>query len=215
MYIIADSDDFTDSILCQDPPPAPGASPSTGFVDCDPDDNGTNDVTVLSGADRSWLNLNGGNAGADELKDWIINGFHDFPLTEHMWFQGTTGVVASAYKEVTAYLTNRSVFIPVFDAYCPNTPGISNPSCSWHTGLDVIKTTPAESKDFFHIRSFAMFHVTCVDSGNDDCDVHDAIGLKNEKTIEGCFIQGTTEGGSGLPGQCSTDVGAYVLKLVR
>ena len=59
MYIIADSETIEVETLCQS---------QGGTVDCDLDDNGEDDIVLLSGGDRSWLDLNGGGGGAAELK---------------------------------------------------------------------------------------------------------------------------------------------------
>ena len=67
MYIIADSDTIDDDVICN----PPGEPLDDGFVDCDLDNDGENDVELLGGGDRSWLDLNGGGGGADELKDWV------------------------------------------------------------------------------------------------------------------------------------------------
>ena len=61
MYIIADSDTIGDDIVCDNPEGPIGE----GGVDCDLDDDGVNDVDLLGGGDRSWLDLNGGGGGAE------------------------------------------------------------------------------------------------------------------------------------------------------
>ena len=53
------------------------------------DDDGINDIQLLSGGNRSWLDLDGGGGGG--LADWIEDGFNEV-IEPHTWFQGQTGV---------------------------------------------------------------------------------------------------------------------------
>jgi hypothetical protein len=211
LYIVADSETIEENIICQDP-----ASPlNPAYVDCDMDNDGQNDVEILSGGSRAWLDLDGGGGGASELVNWVDGNYNGPPLVPHTWFPGQTGVTNSVYQAIE----NREgdiVTIPVFDAFHKG----KNPPLL-HAGDQVIGTTAA-SADYFHIMTFATFFVSCVDAPGTSptlCPakewlVDEGILKANVKTVEGCFLQGLFEGG-GAPGQCNVDAGAYVLKLIR
>jgi hypothetical protein len=212
-YIVADSDSIEEDIVCQDP----GDPVNPAYVDCDIDNDGINDVEVLSGANRSWLNLDGGSTGSSEMENWI-RGEHVPEVRNHTWFAGSTGVRDSVYQAVEDYRLNQYVIIPVFDLIAPGLKNKELPS-QFHTGVDLFVDSGAG--DYFHVMTFATFYVTCVSTGSHDhCPAKDdllatgAIKKDNTKTIEGCFKQGLFEGG-GLPGECSIDAGTYVLKLIR
>jgi hypothetical protein len=57
-------------IVCYVPtPPDCNQTPPEGFIDCDLDNDCTDEL--MAGGARSWLDLDGGGGGANELKDWI------------------------------------------------------------------------------------------------------------------------------------------------
>lgn len=211
MYIVADSEKIEDDIICQDP----GSPLNPAYVDCDINNDGKNDVEILSGGSRAWLDLDGGGGGASELVNWVNGNYNGAPLVPHTWFPGQTGVTNSVYQAIE----NRegdTVTIPVFDAFHKG----KNPPLPH--GEDQVVGTTATSVDYFHIMTFATFFVSCVDAPGTSpvpCPakewlVDEGILKANVKTVEGCFLQGLFEGG-GTPGQCNVDAGAYVLKLVR
>jgi hypothetical protein len=210
MYIIADDIPIGDEILCQDP-----AAPDPSLVDCDLDDDGTNDLDVLSGANRAWLDLDGGSSNADELKDWIDNPATVPPVRVHSWFSGATGTKDTVFSAIRTNYLNDDVVIPVFDMYDSIKNGET--PAPFHTG-DLFLDSGAG--DYFHVITFAVFHITCVDDGSTGlCPAkNELVGqgfLKpNTKTVEGCFQKKLFEG-SGLPGACNIDAGGFVLKLVR
>jgi type II secretory pathway pseudopilin PulG len=227
IYIIVDSADIENDLVCEDPPPAPGDPPALGFVDCDLDDDGTNDLDVLSGGNRSWLDLNGGGGGAADLRDWITNGFPGEVYT-HTWFAGQTGVAVSVYDTVhdEVLVDDEIVIIPVFDQFCGGPPDTTCPELV-HTDPpddfdDTIVFSGGASTDYFHVISFALFKISCVDAGShpgggSSCPGNQQLQDWNiinpsGKTIEGCFIQGTVPG---LGGGGGPFVGAYVVYLTR
>jgi len=212
-YIIADSDSIEDDIVCQDP----DSPANPAYVDCDINDDGVNDVDILSGANRSWLNLDGGASGSSEMIDWI-RGQNVPEVRNHIWFQGSPGVRDSVYQAIEDYRLNEYVTIPVFDLIAPGLKNKELPS-QFHSGVDVFMDSGAG--DYFHVMTFATFYVTCVSTGaHDHCPAKDdlldtgAIQKDNTPTVEGCFKQGLFEGG-GKPGECNVDAGAYTLKLIR
>jgi hypothetical protein len=224
VYMIVDSDDVEDEIYCADPD---DDDPPEGALDCDSDDDGENDIQLLSGGNRSWLDLDGGGGGASSLIDWVEDGL-DEPIYPHTWFAGQTGVAVSVYKTVHEHQLGNDVIIPVFDAVCPS--GIPNNSDNcpglFHDhedppGVDIVDDiipSGGSSTDYFHVISFAIFRITCVQAGSypkgGDCPAHEAADLhKSVKTIEGCFIEDFDPNLGGGGG--TVDMGAYTLFLVR
>jgi Flp pilus assembly protein TadG len=224
MYIVVDSADIAEDLVCWDPPNIPPAGSEEGVltVDCDIDDDGIDDLKPISGGNRSWLDLDGGGGGAADLKDWIENGLED-TITIHTWFAGQSGVSVAVYNAVNDYQLGNDVVIPVFDQVCPyGVPSGSpeNPCHSlWHSGIDTVVESGGASTDYFHIISFAIFRVECVDAGSnpkgkDGCPAHDGLLLDPDvKTIEGCFVEGFDAGLGGGGGP--TDTGTIVVYLKR
>jgi hypothetical protein len=212
IYIIVDTLTIEEDINCED-----------SGVDCDFNDDGINDVTALSGANRAWLDLNGQDSeGGDDLKDWVEG--IDVPRTRiHTWYSGDTGAKDSVYQTIEDFrLDPNTVLIPVFDDFAPDLKnGDLPPPAQWHDGIDVFRDDGAG--DYFHVFAFVGFKITCVSTGsNDHCPAKDAMLANNSnpnlrantKTVEGCFIQIIGDG-EGQPGECNYDTGAYTLKLIR
>jgi hypothetical protein len=199
LYIIVDSGDLEDEIVCHDPMEPGESAPDplpVGFVDCDSDDDGVNDIQLLSSGNRSWLDLDGGGGGASSLSDWIENGYNEI-VEPHTWMAGQTGVAVSVYNTVHEEILDKQVVIPVFNSICPTGPPNSYDNCDdqWHDE-DIVIESGGSSTDYFHIISFALFVPTCVDAGSypragETCFAHEALDLHpNIKTIEGCFTEG-------------------------
>ena len=93
LYIVMNSD-ATGTDYCHDPETNP-----TGPIDCDFDNDG--DMDLFPSGDRSWLNLDGGSVGANEMNDWITDGLN-FTIFEHTWFAGNPGVQNSVFTAVEA-----------------------------------------------------------------------------------------------------------------
>jgi len=211
MYVIVDSATIEEETLCQDPP---NSGLPAGAVDCDVDDDYENDLEPLSGGNRAWLDLNGGGGGADDLSAWVRGGFPT-DIDVHYWFAGQTGVTTKVYNTVADYQTGNDVIIPVFDQFCPsgvpniNCPGLMHPE-------DTIIVSGGSSTDYFHVISFAIFHITCVEAGSHGpCPGNDALGMDpNVKTIEGCFVTGYTPGGGGGPND-NPWAGAWTVYIIE
>lgn len=229
VYVIVDDTDIQEDLVCEDPPPAPGDPPTSGYVDCDLDDDGTNDLDVVSGGNRSWLDLDGGGGGASSLSDWITNGFAD-PVDTHTWFAGQTGVAVSVYDTVfdEVLSVDKDVVIPVFDQFCGGPPETDCPALVHNDPppgfTDQIVLSGGSSTDYFHVISFAIFDVTCIDAGSHpsggSCPGNQQLqdwGIINAsgKTIEGCFKTGTAPGLGGGAGGGGPYVGAYVVYLTK
>lgn len=225
MYIVVDSDTIEEDIYCQDPPNS--GQPDPEYLDCDFDNDGVNDITPLSGGNRSWLNLDGsqnlpcGGGGADELNCWIDNGFPG-TIVPHTWIAGSTGAKTAVYQTVHDYLHGEFI-IPVFNDLCPE--GLPNEKCPGQMHDEDKIVVLNGSADYFHIISFSYFHIECVNASpfplasEPSCDVHDYLEnqgvLKdNVKTIEGCFVEGFANSIGGDPGQ-GIDAGVYTIFLME
>lgn len=216
MYIIADSNTITVDTECQEPP---NSGQPAGAVDCDLDDNGTNDVTLLSGGNRSWLDLNGGGGGAAELIDWIQGNYSNVAISTHHWIPAQSGVTASVYDAVHDNILQKDVVIPVFDLFNPGGP----PSPVPHAGDVIVGNDP---HDYFHITTFSYWRTTCVDSASHGpCPARNALDailsnagwtngdINSLQTMEGCFVKGYASGIGGQPGQ-GVDSGVYTVFLM-
>jgi hypothetical protein len=202
-------------------------------TDCDLDNDCVDEL--MTGGARSWLDLNGGGGGANELKNWLRYGFPD-PIPPHKWIPEESGVATSIFHTAAAYVVGKDVILPVFNNICNGMPNIyvdpeTLAQCTY--GPDDDRTIVGNSMNF-HIRTFAEFHVTCVQTGknkitaesgyvfNDkkgkDCNGHqEAVGRgaidDNDKTIEGYFKDDDI-GGYGGPGDWF-DTGTFTVILIR
>jgi Putative Flp pilus-assembly TadE/G-like len=209
-YIIMDSQSTTADFYCQDPP---NSGLPAGTLDCDYNNDGVNDL--LAGGDRSWLDLSGGGGGASDMSNWILNGYPD-EINIHTWLGGQTGVANSVFQTAHARVGD-DVVIPVFDKYCDQPGSLPQTSCpGLYDPQDITVPTGGTSTLYYHIISFSVFHITCVDAPPyGPCPGHKAAGLPgNVKTIEGYFVQGPVPGLTGRPGD-GVDAGAYSLYLTR
>lgn len=187
LYIIMDSEKTSGDVYCQDPP---NSGLPAGTLDCDLDNDGTDDLML--GGDRSWLDLSGGGGGANELRDWIENGFDD-PIVPHTWFAGQSGVAVSVYHSAEER-EGDVVLIPVFTAYCEGLPAEECPGLVHAEDTTVV--SPSASQLYYHVLSYSPFRITCVStSAGQHCPGKDWArsvnpSIKpNTKSIEGYFIQ--------------------------
>ena len=212
-----------------------------GKTDCDLNNDCVDEL--MTGGARSWLDLDGGGGGANELTNWIKNGFPD-PIPPHKWIPEESGVATSIFHTAAAYVVGEDVVLPVFNNICDGVPNIfispepDNPSqCNY--GPEDDRTIATNSTFNFHVITFASFHVTCVQTGKNkvtaeigydfdnpknDCNGHylaaNCSGHKcvspiddNDKTIEGYF-KDVDLGGYGGPGDWF-DTGTFTVILVR
>jgi Flp pilus assembly protein TadG len=214
LYIVMDSKKTTDDVQC-DVDPYNGISPGT--IDCDINNDGLNDL--MAGGDRSWLDF------GPNLKDYI-----GYPPDKtqtvkiHEWWPGKAGNVTSSYANAKE-LVGHDVVIPVFNKLCgkePTSAGPANPEstdmCTANIPPDVIKSGGGGAM-YYHVASFAIFHVTCVtEKKSDYCYGHDEL-LKaklikdNENTIEGYFVKDNMPGYGGGGGPI--DAYAFVVNLIK
>jgi hypothetical protein len=202
-------------------------------IDCDLNNDCIDEL--MTGGARSWLDLDGGGGGANELSDWIINGFPD-PIPPHKWIPEESGVATSIFHTAAAAVVGEDVILPVFNKTCghyPDTTTITETldACTYYPAWD--NRDIAGPSTNFHVITFAEFHVTCVqttknkvtaetgyqfDNPKKNCNGHDdavATGSidGNDKTIEGYFKEVNLGGYSG-PGDW-WDTGTFTVVLVR
>jgi hypothetical protein len=225
-FIIMDSRSSTSD--CQEPP---NSGLPVGAIDCDfvPSGGGDGINDVTGQGDRSWLDMDGGGSNANELQCFInppSDGACPLEVPIHTWREGQTGVAGSVFQEAELR-EGDNVIIPVYDKACesgfgpPWTPGTSCHSSFWDEGDTYIAGNG--SGYYYHIASFAIFHITCVhDTGQSNCPIHLAAvtagipGMAaNTKTIEGHFVEGFVPGITGQPYSGGVDVGAYTVYLTQ
>lgn len=209
LYVIMDPTDFDDE-NCSLPD---DQDPNAGFFNCDLDGDGENDI--IASPDRGWMDLNGGSPDADDLKDWIENGYVD-ALTNHTWFPSDLGGMSTGYSSAK-HLEGKIVTIPVFDEFCMGDECVTN---QFHVGVDVKVDNAGLNGLYFHIITFVEFYVSCVDPpGSSGCPgaavYKELFGLKgNYSVIEGYMLQGYSDHVGGDPNSSGTSAGAYSIYLV-
>lgn len=217
LYMVMDSEKAADDYKCQNPITHEPA----GYLDCDFDDDGVDDLIV--GGGRSWLDLNGDSSSASELKTWIEGGYA-YEIPNHLWLPGSSAVDTSVFISAKTRVGDF-VILPVFNDYtldCDPEPTESGCHSQWHTGVDDEFPTSGTSKDYFHIISFSLFKITGVSTSagpggcEGDCTAKNYLVDTlhwmdaNTKTIEGYFVEGYVPG---LGGKCDYDAGAYTIYL--
>ncbi len=226
LYVIMDQIKVEGDV-CMDPP---NSGTPVGALDCDLNNDGYNELKT--GGGRSWLDLDGGGGGSNQLKQWVLGGYGG-DLVEHTWFTGQSGTANDVFQAV-ATLWDQIVLLPVFDTYpCVGRPDINCPDL-FHTKAsgdlwdDQIvpcngPNCPA-SQLFFHVVSFSAFHITCVEAPGvlnpythqkPDCPGKNAAIAanpsipENTKSIEGYFVEYNAG-----EGRCTgPDVGVHTIYL--
>jgi Flp pilus assembly protein TadG len=207
IYIIMDSDQMSDEIAL---------SCSTGSISCTL-------AGVFSGGDKGWLDFSGGSANANELKDWVENGYAG-TISEHTWLPGSSGVKNVVFQYATD-LVGKVVKIPVFNGVCSNNPNYQT-SCitPLHPVGDPDDTVvpTSGSATYYHVNGFSAFLVTCVNSnGNNTCPgfkqarINNPSLSKNMASIEGYFIDNYPTSPNDV-GTCNgTDIGFNIVSLTQ
>ena len=221
IYVLMDSVSASEDYYCQDPPNSglPG-----GGLDCDVNNDGNNDIFAQGG--RSWLDLDATSGGSNQLVNWI-NGT-PVEISTHMWRAGQQGVSNNVFQ-AAASKTGWDMVMPVFDAFCSKAVDSGCPT-PWHEG-DNHPGGGGTSTVWYHIISFSIFHITCVDApgagtplggcpgANAARAAMAAAGYNNGQTnslkaIEGYFVEGYIPGAEGE----NTDgpyTGGFTLYLTR
>lgn len=209
LYIVMDSQDTGTDLnqICQS---------QGGYMDCDYDNDGEDDLIANGG--RSWLDLNGGGGGSSELVTWIQNGYPG-QITYPLWVGGQNGVADNVFQNVENYQVGKIVLVPIYNKICDDYPLTACPSFV-EPGDSIVATSGGS---YYRIFAFGAFYVTCVHAppygGGGTCPGHYAFsnaGIipNNTKTIEGYFVKDVLpNAGSGDCGL--VDLGAYSLTLER
>ena len=202
-------------------------------IDCDFDNDCVDELAT--GGSRSWLDLDGGGGGANELKDWISGAEPLEPIDVHTWLPEESGVATSIFHTTAKYLVGNNAILPVFNKVCDGLPIVEDPETLEQCNAGTIDNQDliTNSTLNFHVISFSAFHVTCVQTGkhktvaesgyflapsDKNCYGHErAVNLgaidDNDKTIEGYFVR-LNLGGFGGPGDWF-DTGTFTVVLVR
>lgn len=232
-YIIMDAIKLGPDMInaCMDPT-LPNDHPDNEFlVDCDLDNDGV--IDVLTGGERSWLDLDGGSSDAGELRDWIlIPG--SATIQTHIWAMGSDGGKTTVY-DAALQKEGEDVILPVFNHNCAmgaegETAGkLEDTQCfidfsATEGGADpkIGGNNPdvdGNNVDYFHVISFAVFHVECVSNKpKKDCPIKTIAidqGLAEDNTfsIEGYFKRGYLPEGGGGPNNLPW-LGAWTVYLI-
>jgi hypothetical protein len=237
-------DDLSNNYACDHWPS--GAQEDATILDCGGGEGTTHNKPVIELVNPyhpshgwMWVDLNGGNSDANELKDWV-QGINVPEVTAHLWLFQASGDITSVYDAIYDYHTQGDiVIIPVFDDRCKSAdPEIRcwDPVSDtwdysldwWHDGQDVVRYISSNSDEnvYSHLISFALLEIGCVDAGSHQCsnsaeharqlieDLNPGEISPSIKSFEGCFRRGFHPG---LLGQDADGVvvGAWTIYLTK
>jgi hypothetical protein len=178
----------------------------------------------------AWVDLNGSSGqscATSELNSWVVSGFAE-TLSTHTWVPSCGGSHTDIFGSVGDLEKGA---IPIFDMICESNDARNDCDGSapplpdlWHDGIDTDLPLVTASQYTFHLNSFALLKISCVDAQGNKCnqsiharqaleDMNPGI-LQNIETIEGCFVGGFIPGLSGKPSD-GVNAGAWTLYLTR
>jgi hypothetical protein len=178
LYVVMDVNIFGDQCIENDP--------VNGTITCDYDGDG--EIDVIDGADRGWLNLNGGPGNDNELVKWILKEEDAGTVYAHKWYPGVTGAHGSSFDAV-GDIVGSVVLLPVVDGYCAdqNISAVDemDPNCfndiashpdpaeipeedSFTWGDDI--SLGVGKSDYYHVIGFVAFYISCVEDPNAGAD---------------------------------------------
>jgi len=185
-----------DNRVCINPPNSLGQPEwIEGDVDCDWDNDGTDDAFVGS-SNRGWLNLNDGENSSDidlrnKVRDACENDISSVHISSHTWVPGQSGAGPPVYDAVQQFCIDKEIIVPVFDYPCGKQTNDPRADCNFpsppHPTDDYIIARGAA--DYFHIIGFASFTITCVHSGPQD-RVVDAVTFPGGEVEDGSICEG-------------------------
>jgi Flp pilus assembly protein TadG len=205
--------DETATYWCEKWPNQPAGSIT---VNCDipggipgVDDSNDIDPVMTSNPQHSWiwtdLSPDGDCTNSSCMVD-EVNGTKVYSVSTHTWVNGGSGGHTTVYKAIENYRLDPGdyVIIPFFDDRCmgnPETPsadcaGRVHPQDKYYVGNGI-----NQNDVFFHLNTFGIFKVTCVDDGGKGkCiarknmfDQKQGSAIKDPpkiKSFEGCFVGG-------------------------
>jgi hypothetical protein len=184
-----------DTRECINPPNSLGTDDwISGDVDCDWDDDETDDAFV-GNSNRGWLNLNDGENSSDaDLRDKVfnacVNEVSAINISDHTWIPGQSGAGPPVYDAVQDYCIDKEVIVPVFDYPCGKQTNDPVAECRFDPPHpDESYFIAQGAADYFHIIGFASFTITCVHSGPQD-RVQDAVVFPNGEVEDGSICEG-------------------------
>jgi hypothetical protein len=212
--IVLDSDDES-LISCQ----------PEGDLNCDFDGDGKTDL--ISGDDRSWLDLDGSSANTNDLRAFIT-GDKETTIRIHTWVPKSSGLAASLYGDIyDQWVSGFDTYvIPVYADVCDQNPEGYSPPCSYNPDTDTIIYVPDTSRDYYYIVSFGLFRVTCVNpmGHSSSCDVFDYLvetytgnsaPFENKTaSVEGYYTPATSEDIDAILSGTYYGTSSYVIKLI-
>jgi hypothetical protein len=193
-YIIIDSDDLDESIICaeryhdiedlegfdcgdcdlleSDDPDYDLKNDycHSDYPKCDLNCDGKVDLEILKESSFGWMDLDGGGSNANELRQWVLDPSSGDLVFTHHWYASKSGIAGSVYDAVGDNLVGKNAIVPVFDSFCHGLPEWDNDECMWHPrdedlGPDDVVESGGTWDDYFHIIGFANYKVMCVESG--------------------------------------------------
>lgn len=233
-YIIMDAIKLGQDMIdgCMDPTKPNDHEDNLYLIDCDLDDDGT--IDLLTGGERSWLDLDGESSDAGELRDWILEP-GSANIQTHVWLMGSDGGKTTVY-DAALQKEGDDVILPVFNHNCAmNAEGetagrLEDTQCfidfsATEGGPDpkIGGNNPnvdGNNVDYFHIISFAVFHIECVSNKpSKDCPIKtiaidQGIAEPNTFSIEGYFVRGYLPEGGGGPNNLPW-LGAWTVYLIE
>jgi len=131
----------------------------------------------ISDGQRGWLNFDAASPNANQMKDWVANGYQG-KVYVNSWIEGSEGTVTSAMDEFNRHL-GRIVYVPLFDEIAAEgTSSLAVPMAAKTQGPSPEPTSTSEpppKEVSFRIVGFAAFRVFSV--GQD----------KGDKYVQGMF----------------------------
>jgi len=218
IYIIMDALKANEDIVCvEDEPTNPDA------IACDLNGDGTSDI--MSGGARGWLDLDGGGGGANDIKDWIENGF-DGTISPHTWLPTEPGNMSKAYEVMEARVGDI-VLIPVFNGIpCDLKKNEDDCKALVHTSPyppepDSGDIIVSGNEPHYHVVTFAPFYISCVHTHkNDDCPGFDLAASLNSEikentgSVEGYFLENYTLA-LDVDEECDINLGNCTISLIH
>ncbi len=146
--------------------------------------------TIVQTSQRGWLNLNGGDVDANELKCWVCpESCPSVPEIHLGWANGSPGMDTSVLQALECQLGKEAI-VPIFGEACSRQV---DPNCPDNIG---------NGQSNYYIKGFAVFKITAIQHKT------------NYKYVQGEFVRGPFTMPD-LQGGCDSDFGIRVVNLIR
>ena len=173
-----------------------------------------------------WVDLTGTSADAADLKE-IVEGSDEVQLEVPVWVQDASGNKVAIYDAVYDFHEGDTIAVPVYNRQCTGEDPRTSENCvgKYEPGDNVILSTSRNANsNNFRIVTFALLHVTCVESGShgpcpgrtalNDASSPTEIGPQYN-TFEGWFKYGFDAGIVGTPSDGGVNAGAWTVYLTK